>query len=226
MKIAPDVLLGQYRRSVAAWPFLPDVEASYRLPRCLLVAVASRETNCRNVVGDGGHGHGVFQYDDRSHAIPAGFDGDVRLQAETAAAMLRGLIDAFQGNVRAALDAYNAGAGAVRAALRVGRDPDSVTTGRDYGSDVLARMSYLQTATSPTPPPAPPVPPILEDDPMLIIWHANNAYLLAQGRLSYVAGPADLNALKTAGAKETSPVSDDEFGILCRAYGADGKPVV
>jgi hypothetical protein len=162
MLIAPGVLLGQYQRTITAWPFIPEVEASYRLPRCLLIAVASRETNCRNVVGDGGHGHGMFQYDDRSHAIPAGFDHDVRLQAETAAAMLRGLIDAFQGAIRPALDGYNAGAGAVRAALKIGRDPDSVTTGRNYGSDVLERMSYLQLATSPAAPAQPVVvgPPV------------------------------------------------------------------
>lgn len=157
MRISPADLLNEYRRSVASWPFIADVEATYRLPRCLLVAVGSRETNMTNEVGDGGHGYGVWQYDDRSHTIPAGFDADVHQQATVAASMLRGLIDYFAGNVKAACCAYNAGAAAVRSALSAGRDPDSVTTGRDYGSDVLARMAYLQGATAAPPPPAPPV---------------------------------------------------------------------
>src|ERR687885_333162 len=41
-----------------------DAEAAHGLPHGLLLAVASRETNCRNVIGDGGHGRGVFQIDD------------------------------------------------------------------------------------------------------------------------------------------------------------------
>ena len=30
------------------------------------VAIASRETNMRNIIGDGGHGYGIMQIDDRS----------------------------------------------------------------------------------------------------------------------------------------------------------------
>src|SRR5215218_1136782 len=37
------------------------------LPRGLLVAIASRESHCRNVAGGSGHGRGVFQIDDRYH---------------------------------------------------------------------------------------------------------------------------------------------------------------
>jgi hypothetical protein len=33
--------------------------------RALVEALASRETNMRNIVGDGGHGRGMFQADDR-----------------------------------------------------------------------------------------------------------------------------------------------------------------
>ena len=43
------------------------------------------------------------------------------------------------GPVRLALDAYNAGGSAVKWAVNNGLNPDSVTTGDDYGSDVLRR---------------------------------------------------------------------------------------
>jgi hypothetical protein len=63
-----------------------------------------------NVVGDGGHGHGVFQIDDRYHAFastPAAMDP--AQNANYAAGMLSGLLQKYGGNVHAALSAYNAG---------------------------------------------------------------------------------------------------------------------
>ena len=82
----------------------------------LLAAVAAQETggpgsdSGRNVVGDGGHGHGLFQIDDRWHAFartaaamdPAG-------NADYAAGLLASNLRRFGGDVRAALSAYNAG---------------------------------------------------------------------------------------------------------------------
>ena len=44
-----------------------EAEAKYDLPAGLMLAIASRETNMRNINGDGGHGRGVFQIDDRYH---------------------------------------------------------------------------------------------------------------------------------------------------------------
>jgi hypothetical protein len=38
----------------------------YQLPPEILLAIASRETNMRNIIGDGGHGYGIMQIDDRS----------------------------------------------------------------------------------------------------------------------------------------------------------------
>jgi hypothetical protein len=82
----------------------------------LLAAVAAQETGGpgsnggRNVVGDGGHGHGLFQIDDRSHAFaqtPASMDPAEN--ADYAAGMLSGLLKRFGGNVRAALSTYNSG---------------------------------------------------------------------------------------------------------------------
>jgi len=45
---------------------------------------------------------------------------------------------ASQAALRAALDAYNAGEGAVKGALAAGENPDMVTTNGNYGSSVLA----------------------------------------------------------------------------------------
>lgn len=50
--------------------------------------------------------------------------------------------------VRAATAAYNAGPARVLRAVRQGRDPDSVTTGRDYSSSVLGTVSRLTKAFS------------------------------------------------------------------------------
>ncbi len=85
------------------------------LDPALLAAVAAQETGGpdtnagRNVVGDGGHGHGIFQIDDRYHTF-ARSDGamDPQHNAEYAAGMLSNLIRRY-GSVHRALSAYNAG---------------------------------------------------------------------------------------------------------------------
>ena len=82
----------------------------------LLAAVAAQETggpgsdSGRNIVGDGGHGHGVFQIDDRWHAFarsPAAMDP--ASNADYAAGMLESNLRRYGGDTRAALSAYNSG---------------------------------------------------------------------------------------------------------------------
>ncbi|HEX7277552.1 MAG TPA: hypothetical protein VF244_09280, partial [Acidimicrobiales bacterium] len=92
--------------------------------------------------GDGGHGRGLWQLDDRSWEIPDPFP--VELQAERAAAFLRELIDAEGGELLYALNRYNSGS------PRTER-----TTGGDYGPDVIERRDWL-AAHYPTPAPARP----------------------------------------------------------------------
>lgn len=151
MRIRPPDLIAQVLRARRDWPFLDQLEQQHGLPAGLLYAVGSRETNLTDELGDGGHGHGVFQLDDRSHKIPDPFP--VTLQAEIAATMLAGLIHNFDGNVGAGVCAYNAGAGAVARQLRMHRDPNGVTAGGDYGADVLERCSFIQRMAVPPPPP-------------------------------------------------------------------------
>lgn len=137
MEITESELTAQYQRANSRWPFIHQTELAHGLPRMLLFAVGSRETNLTNELGDGGHGHGVWQLDDRSHTAPGGkwvdFDGNVALQCATAAAMLHGILTTTDGNVEKAAAIYNSG--------QPSRFP---TTHHDYGIDVMERMQFLQ----------------------------------------------------------------------------------
>lgn len=117
--------------------------------------------------GDGGHGRGLFQVDDRGpwrHLIPPdGVDWPPYEQAQACCTVLAGarveLAD-FRGALtpwawdQAVAARYNAALENVRWAVRMGRDPDQVTTGRNYGRDVLALRDGLRQSfpsTFPTP---------------------------------------------------------------------------
>ena len=102
--------------SIAFGPQIAAAAQRHHLDPTLLAAVAAQETggpgsdSGRNVVGDAGHGHGLFQIDDRWHAFastPAAMDP--AKNADYAAGMLSGLLKSYGGNVHMALSAYNAG---------------------------------------------------------------------------------------------------------------------
>lgn len=134
-----------------------EAELRAGLPRGLLLAIASRETRCRDVVGDGGHGRGYFQIDDRSHAAFLRRHGvlesgvpPLREAAGYAAALVAGNLAFGRGKgvhdarlLRFALSAYNAGAGSAIKAYRAG-DSDRPTAHGNYGRDVLARLRIVQ----------------------------------------------------------------------------------
>lgn len=142
-------------------------EAEKDLPVGLLLAVASQETDMNDVVGDGGHGRGLFQIDDRSHtdflrengAGGPGGKPPIQAAAKYAAALLRGNFDfGVAKGVRKAdrtkfmLSAYNAGAGGALAGHGEG-DSDKRTTGGDYGKSVLARYAVFQELLGTAPKP-------------------------------------------------------------------------
>ena len=136
MEITESALTAQYQRASSAWPFIHQAELARGLPRMLLFAVGSRETNLTNEVGDFGHGHGVWQLDDRSHTPPGGFarfDVNVPLQSAIAATMLQGMLTITGGNVEEAAAIYNSG-----------QRGELGTTHHDYGIDVQQRMQFLQ----------------------------------------------------------------------------------
>jgi peptidoglycan hydrolase-like protein with peptidoglycan-binding domain len=137
MEITEPELTFQYQQANSKWPFIHQTELAYGLPRMLLFAVGSRETNLTNEVGDFGHGHGVWQLDDRSHTPPGGtweqFEANVALQCATAAAMLHDTLTGYGGDVEKAAAVYNSG-----------QPDEGRTTHQDYGIDVLERMQALQ----------------------------------------------------------------------------------
>lgn len=136
MEISQSELSAQYQQAKSKWPFIHQTELASGLPRMLLFAVGSRETNLTNELGDGNHGHGVWQLDDRFHNPPGGFphfDANVALQCSIAASMLHDLLAMEAGNVERAANRYNSGR------------PDAAhTTHGNYGPDVVERMQTLQ----------------------------------------------------------------------------------
>ncbi len=99
--------------------FGADITAAARAhgldPR-LLAGVAAQETggpgatSGSNIVGDAGHGHGVFQIDDRTWAFARTSAAmDPKQNANMAAQILADDMQRYGGNVRAALSAYNTG---------------------------------------------------------------------------------------------------------------------
>ena len=124
----------------------------------VLAGMISRESRGRNIIGDSGHGHGLTQIDDRSYAdwtadwIAKGKSAQGSI--DQGAKILAARIDYFNKKfpkldddaiLRAALAGYNAGDGTVARALHRGRTADSVTTGKDYSKDILARADYYRT---------------------------------------------------------------------------------
>jgi hypothetical protein len=106
----------------------------YGVDPSLLAAIAAQETggpksdDGRNVIGDHGHGHGVFQIDDRWHAFARSKDAmDPEKNALYAAQLIRDYLKQNNGDVHAALSQYNSG------------DPDGTGTTTTWpGGQVLS----------------------------------------------------------------------------------------
>ena len=128
-------------------PQIAAAAARHRLDAGLLAAVAAQETggpssdSGSNIVGDGGHGHGLFQIDDRWHAFAAtAAAADPAANAEYAAGLLGDLLQRYGGNVRAALSAYNAGS--PNATGTVTEWPDGAHLG--YADSVLRHLARIE----------------------------------------------------------------------------------
>ncbi len=113
-----------------------------------------KDGNTLVMPGDGlGWGRGLSQIDWMSHEFARTGDWrDPTANLLYGESMLAALFEQWRsdpsaylwgdGNLgvyRLALAAYNAGSGAVKAALNAGHDPDSVTDQKNYSSDVLRR---------------------------------------------------------------------------------------
>jgi hypothetical protein len=137
----------------------------------LLLALGSRETDLRNIVGDAGHGRGWLQIDDRFHpsflsthrgcdsgsftakfasALPKGRVPTLTAGTLFAVQLLRGNMQFAREHgvpkaqiLRFAIAAYNAGAGGALTGFRSGKGVDFKTTGKNYSADVLARAQVV-----------------------------------------------------------------------------------
>ena len=130
--------------------WLPAFSAdnNYDVAPHVLMAIASRETNMRTIRGDGGHGHGLMQIDDRS--FPAWCrSGKWRIALEgihMGAFVLRSKYNYVESKgipsadiLKVAIAAYNVGAPPAIEDYKLHHDPDLRTTDGNYSSDVLAR---------------------------------------------------------------------------------------
>jgi hypothetical protein len=147
--------------------FFEQAGMDYKFSTQILMAVASRETNMRNIMGDAGHGYGVMQIDDRSFSdwCHSGLWKDANAVIQRGALVLdskREMIRHGQGKrlkvrnttftgkpnltkaelLRTAIAAYNSGLWAYWGLSERG-DPDCRTTGKDYSTDTLARAAIF-----------------------------------------------------------------------------------
>jgi hypothetical protein len=140
----------------------------YDFPPEVLLAIASRETNMRNIIGDGGHGYGIMQIDDRSFPewSHSGLWKDVSAGIQKGALVLQSKLEtvrngqgkrlnvggkSFTGKknltkaelLTTAVAAYNSGLWAYYDLSRTS-NPDLHTTGRDYSTDTLRRAQVFR----------------------------------------------------------------------------------
>ena len=148
---------------LARYSYLFSLAESYfGVDPFLMAAIMDRESLGGNAlkplgpggVGDGGHGRGLYQIDDRSHAsfCAARFDSggtlwaDPLFNAAYAFRLFAKNLKECNGDTLTAIAGYNAGIGR---AITAGKNPDArqrqldldkITTGGDYVSDVLDRV--------------------------------------------------------------------------------------
>ena len=150
---------------------LRAVQAPHVSP-VLVLAIGSRESGLRNIVGEDGHGRGVFQQDDRFQGaflnstrgcrpgtyVPAFASALPKGRVPTLAAGCRHLVETLEANVvlairwgipnghrlRFALAAYSAGPGGAMIGWRDHHDADRRTAGGDYSEDVMERAAALR----------------------------------------------------------------------------------
>jgi hypothetical protein len=149
--------------------YLPYFEAAaqrHNVSLSILLGIASHESRMglaldANFTGDGGHGRGLMQIDDRWHAdfLATHANDDHEAIIDYAANLLRSNLDTFDQDYTKALAAYNAGAGNVRKAIRNGLPADAYTTpykaGRGpYSGDIIERAGAFAAKLNLAPPPA------------------------------------------------------------------------
>lgn len=134
---------------------LIDLGNKYNLPPTFLFAIASRETNCRNIIGDEGNGIGLMQIDIRYHEIAkqqkvsGQWESNPEILMDYGASLLaknlhmaKTKLDKYPSYIQlyAAASNYNCGR-AITLSSKNGLDSDQCTTGKNYAHDVMLRKS-------------------------------------------------------------------------------------
>ena len=140
---------------------LEQQATAHNLPTPFFIAIASRETNCINELGDPRngefHGVGIVQIDIQHTIAREARDsgtwktnpdplidfGAQILQDNIAKAKQTFPNFNTQQQLKVAASGYNCGIGAAIAGAEHG-DSDKHTTGRDYGRDVVTRMAIFE----------------------------------------------------------------------------------
>lgn len=159
----------QYKRATdEGWlPFFKQSAADYLFDMSLLLAIASRETNMRNIIGDSGHGYGIMQIDDRS--FPTWCSSGAWKHVDQGIARGALVLDEKRTNVeknqgktinfgkkkfvgkdnlsnndilRITISSYNCGWWAYYNFSK-GNDVDKTSTGKDYSKDVIKRQKVF-----------------------------------------------------------------------------------
>ena len=154
-------------------PMFAEAGSSFGFTAALLMAIASRETNMKNIVGDGGHGYGLMQIDVRSYPdfCHSGAWKNVEAEIHMGASVLsskqvqiqksQGVqlhisSSSFVGKKltdgelnQCAVAAYNAGLWAYYG-ITVHGNPDLYTTAHNYSSDVISRMRQFSKLLTPS----------------------------------------------------------------------------
>lgn len=143
---AMDITTSLARAGVTFAPEIAQAARQNRLDPALLAAVAAQETGGpgsnggANIVGDGGHGRGLFQIDDRWHAFAASAAAlNPAKNADYAAGMLSGLLRRYGGDVHKALSAYNSGSPAATGTTTRWRDGETL----GYADSVLRHYENI-----------------------------------------------------------------------------------
>jgi soluble lytic murein transglycosylase-like protein len=142
------------RVKISGWlPLFQNAATAIKLPTELLLAIASRETNMRNIKGDlhadGYHGFGIMQVDigtDREFCCnwdPTDVQRSIERGAQILALKKAALAHYKVTSLKSIIAAYNAGEGTVIKSIRAGEDVDTHTKGGNYASDVLRRMAVF-----------------------------------------------------------------------------------
>lgn len=139
------------------------VAAKYEIPASVIAGIGSRESHWGMALtppgpggtGDGGHGRGIMQVDDRWHVdfIQSGKWADATENIIYGCAVLKNSMNLFvkrlnwkmsKSLLRGGIAGYNCGPSRALKAYENGYDFDYYTTGRDYSRNVLERAGWFQ----------------------------------------------------------------------------------